>query len=83
MIPVPMQTTPLQDRLIDSITFIVKSWKNSNDLSSPTVHIDIGEELQKFTYDGIDPDYLGAIETRLINVLDLLRYVDDYIEETV
>lgn len=83
MIHVPVQTTPLQEHMIDAIVFIMKCWKNSNDLLSPTVRSDIDEELRKFTYDKLDPDYLETVGNRVSDILDLIIYADHNIEETV
>ena len=83
MIHVPVQTTPLQDRLIDSIVFIMKCWKNSNDFSSPTLHTDIYQEMNKFYYDGLKFEYVEKISDRISSILTLIQDADDHIEKTV
>jgi hypothetical protein len=42
--------TENQEDLIETISDIIGTWKNSNDLSSPTVRSDIKEEINKKDY---------------------------------
>lgn len=40
-----MKPTEIQIKTIDTIVSIVKSWKNTNDINSPTLSSDIQEEI--------------------------------------
>lgn len=44
-----MKPTQKQIELIKTVRGIVSSWASTNDLSSPTHHSDIKEELDKFS----------------------------------
>ena len=53
-----MKPTEKQIKAIDTIVSIVKSWKNTNDISSPTVWSDIHE----FLWAGLEDVIYGDIE---------------------
>lgn len=74
--------TEIQTELIKSIKFIISSWENTNDLSSPTHFVDITEELNKFYYDGVDREFVDKLNDAVDNILKLLRDVDRHIETT-
>lgn len=46
----PMKVTAEQKELIRVLTSIIDSWASSNDLSSPTLHSDMSEELSLYDY---------------------------------
>lgn len=64
-----MKPTQKQIELIKTIESIVSSWRSTNDLSSPTHHSDIGEELSKFR----EPDNEYFDNGNM--VLDLTEYM--------
>ena len=63
-----MKPTEKQIKAIDTIVSIVKSWKNTNDISSPTVWSDIHE----FLFAGLEDVIYGDIEDFDAALKDLL-----------
>jgi hypothetical protein len=53
-----MKPTEKQIKAIDTIVSIVKSWKNTNDISSPTV----GSDIHEFLFAGLEDVIYGDIE---------------------
>jgi hypothetical protein len=74
--------TTLQTDLIKSIKFIISSWENTNDLSSPTHFVDITEELNKFYYDGVDREFVDKLNDAADNILKLIRDADRHFDKT-
>lgn len=75
-------TSHIQKQVIDSIVFIIKSWKGTNDISSPTHFGDIMEELNKFKYDGASNEYVDRLIDAVDSLFKLVRDADRHFEET-
>lgn len=57
-----MKPTELQKKVIDSVISIMETWKNSNDITSPTHFNDIHEFLNADLGDYLIDDYLEEME---------------------
>lgn len=70
-------TNELQNELIRSIESIIRSWRNTNDISSPTHFGDIWEEMNKYKYDErIEISAVDDIAISLEHILKQIRYID-------
>jgi len=70
-------TNELQTELIRSIESIIRSWRNTNDISSPTHFGDIWEEMNKYKYDDRFPaDGVDDIATHLEHIFNQIRCID-------
>jgi hypothetical protein len=73
------KTTDKQKELIDFIISRMNSWKNSNDLNSPTVSSDMLEDIERFYFDeNKSPNEELIVESErlpwiLNNLLNLVR----------
>lgn len=70
-----MKPTERQIKAIDTIVSIVKSWKNTNDISSPTVESDIHEFLLADLEDVIYGD-IEDFDAALNDLLWLIRRME-------
>ena len=57
-----MKPTELQKKVIDSVISIMETWKNSNDITSPTHFNDIHEFLNADLGEYLIDDYLEELE---------------------
>lgn len=64
-----MKPTEKQIKVIDSVLSIIKTWKNSNDIDSPTHLVDIGEFLAADLMDITDNFGTFQIQDKLNNAL--------------
>ena len=60
----------MRTEIINTVLSIIESWKNTNDLNSPTLYLDIHEELKKLDISEDDLDYLDIV---LQGMLTLIR----------
>ena len=84
-----MKPTAKQIELIKTIEKIVSSWRSTNDISSPTHHGDIGEEMQKLQDEDTDNEFsdnfnvLLTVENHLSTILsEIQNYYDRENKET-
>lgn len=82
-----MKPTKKQIELIKTIEKIVSSWRSTNDITSPTHHSDINEELQHFKFE--DNEFsdnfnvLLTVENHLSTILsEIQNYYDRENKET-
>lgn len=75
--------TTKQKNVIREVAGIVSSWRNSNDISSPTMYSDIWEELSRVGMEHDIPEsQLEDIEKILGKLLTVIQHVDQNIENT-
>lgn len=60
----------MRTEIINMVLSIIESWKNTNDINSPTLYSDILEELKKLDISEDDLDYLDIV---LQGMLTLIR----------
>lgn len=60
----------MRTEIINTVLSIIESWKNTNDINSPTLYSDILEELKKLDISEDDLDYLDIV---LQGMLTLIR----------
>ena len=60
----------MKTEIINTVLSIIESWKNTNDINSPTLYSDILEELKKLDISEDDLDYLDIV---LQGMLTLIR----------
>lgn len=60
----------MRTEIINTVLGIIGSWKNTNDINSPTLYSDILEELKKLDISEDDLDYLDIV---LQGMLTLIR----------
>ena len=84
-----MKPTTRQIELIKIIEKIVSSWASTNDISSPTHHSDIDEEMQKLQDEDTDNEFsdnfnvLLTVENHLSTILsEIQNYYDRENKET-
>ena len=72
-----MKPTEKQIKVIDSILSIIKTWKNSNDIDSPTHTVDIHEFLYADleSEDIIRPSITDDLEITLADLLYAIQTV--------
>lgn len=66
-----------QKYVIDMIQSIVSGWKSTNDINSPTMYLDVTEELKKLEYDGISIDAIYTINDALFQILDEIKNINE------
>lgn len=74
-----MKPTQKQIELIRAIESIVKSWRVTNDIDSPTHYSDIEEGLQPFVsgFDVVEHTLaVSEIESRLGSILRAIKHVE-------
>lgn len=64
-----------QKYVIDMIQSIMAVWKTTNDINSPTMYLDVMEELKKLEYDGIAIDSIYTINDSIIQILDEIKNI--------
>lgn len=64
-----MKPTEKQIKVIDSVLSIIKTWKNTNDIESPTHLVDIGEFLNADLMDITNDFGTFQIQDELDNAL--------------
>lgn len=75
--------TTKQKNVISAIAAIVASWATSNDISSPTMQLDIWEDLKRVGWENgipIEPD-LNDLERKLCALLNSVKNVDRYTQD--
>ena len=75
-----MKATEYQKKTIDSVLSIIKTWKNTNDINSPTHYVDIGEFLYADLYDTINIADIEYISEKLKELLTLIKHSTEYDE---
>lgn len=75
-----MKATEYQKKTIDSILSIIKTWKNTNDINSPTHYVDIEEFLYADLYDTINIVDIEYISEKLKELLTLIKHSTEYDE---
>ena len=65
-----MENYNMRTEIINTVLSIIESWKNTNDINSPTLYSDILEELKKLDISEDDLDYLDIV---LQGMLTLIR----------
>ena len=50
----------MRTEIINTVLSIIESWKNTNDINSPTLYSDILEELKKLDISEDDLDYSSS-----------------------
>lgn len=68
-----MKPTDKQIKIIDCIISIVKSWKNTNDISSPTLQSDISEEINSELLEDLSECRLFILQTELERLLLVIQ----------
>lgn len=75
-----MKATEYQKKTIDSVLSIIKTWKNTNDINSPTHYVDIGEFLYADLYNTINIVDIEYISEKLKELLTLIKHSMKYDE---
>lgn len=68
-----MKPSEKQIRIINKILFIIGSWRNSNDINSPTVNSDIYEELDIIPEEELNEMNKIFISDKLLELLNKIR----------
>ncbi len=69
-------TTKVQLDMISMISSIILSWRNTNDISSPTIGSDIYQELSKIEIDHeLKRSYIREVESTILQLLSQIRDV--------
>lgn len=68
-----MKPTEIQIKAIDTIVSIVKSWKNTNDINSPTLNSDIQEEMYASLGDDMGYEEMDELTSVLEDLLWLIK----------
>lgn len=68
-----MKPTEIQIKTIDTIVSIVKSWKNTNDINSPTLISDIQEEMYSNLSDDMSYEEMDELSSVLEDLLWLIK----------
>ena len=68
-----MKTTEKQNKIIDTVLSIIRTWQNTNDITSPTHYTDIREFLDADLEDDIDPDDISELDNIIAMLLDFIK----------
>lgn len=71
-----MKPTEKQIKVIDSCLSIIKTWKNTNDITSPTHLVDIEEFTQSDLVDEIEDDLIFDIQDLLSDLWRVVNKVE-------
>lgn len=71
-----MKLTEKQIKVIDSCLSIIKTWKNTNDITSPTHLVDIEEFTQSDLMDEIKDDLIFDIQDVLSDLWRVVNKVE-------
>ena len=78
-----MKPTKNQIETINTIVSIIKTWTDSNDITSPTHFVDIHEYLNADLEDKIEPRIIDTIDSQLRSMLNTIRYINIEYEREV
>lgn len=68
-----MRPTDIQLTIIDSILGIIRTWKNTNDLYSPTHYVDIREFLYADLGEYISDEQIEGLDDKLSELLMIIK----------
>ena len=68
-----MKTTEKQNKIIDSVLSIIRTWQNTNDITSPTHYTDIREFLYADLMDDIDSDDISELDNIIVMLLEFIK----------
>lgn len=68
-----MKTTEKQNKIIDSVLSIIRTWQNTNDITSQTHFTDIREFLYADLMDDIDPDDISELDNIIAMLLKFIK----------
>lgn len=68
-----MKPTDIQLTIIDSILGIIRTWKNTNDLQSPTRYVDIREFLYADLDEYISDEQIEGLDDKLSELLMIVK----------
>lgn len=68
-----MRPTDIQLTIIDSILGIIRTWKNTNDLQSPTRYVDIREFLYADLEEYISDEQIEGLDDKLSELLMIVK----------
>ena len=68
-----MKTTEKQNKIIDSVLSIIRTWQNTNDITSSTHYTDIREFLYADLMDDIDSDDISELDNIIAMLLDFIK----------
>ena len=71
-----MKPTDKQLKAIDCILSIIETWKNTNDITSPTHFVDIEEFTQADLMDEIDDSIMFDIQDDLSSLLRTINEIE-------
>lgn len=72
-----MITTELQNKVVDSVISIIKTWKNTNDINSPSHNTYIEESLAKDLGEDIDETIITILEFGIGKILFAVQNTKD------
>ena len=72
-----MKPTDLQKKTIDTLLSIIKTWKSTNDITSPTHICDVREFLNADLMDDIDEKTMSDLEENLIDLWWFVRRIEE------
>ena len=79
-----LPATKLQKELMSYIANIILSWRETNDMSSPTMQSDIMEELRKVQMDyELSDEYINWLELKISDILYIINRSDSDGQTTV
>lgn len=70
-----MKPTIKQIMAIESVVGIVKTWRNTNDISSPTHFVDIEEFVNSDLMSYVDDSIVEELADKLGDVLNVIRKI--------
>lgn len=78
-----MKATELQTKIIDTCISIIKTWKNSNDINSPTHYVDISEYIENDLFEESE-ELKESLDNILAYLLDIIKmYNKSYSNEEI
>ena len=72
-----MKPTEKQLKVIDSVLSIIKTWKNTNDITSPTHHSDCYDFLRSDLMDDLDDEAIDEIHNKTMDLWFLINNIKD------
>ena len=67
-----MKLTELQTKIIDSCISIIETWKNTNDISSPTHYVNISEYIENNLFEESE-ELKEDLDDILTDLLDIIK----------